>query len=345
MAGSLGIGLLVWVIVNVTHVAAHLVVARKLGVAVNRVSLGFGPTLWSRMVGATTYRLAILPIAFVVRLRAPWAAGAPEAPSNDLRNRSRWARLAVFCSAPAAVLLLGFVSAFWASGFERTQRSDKPVVGDVRRGGPADRAGLLAGDTIAAVGGQKVETWAELKRLIAGATEDVLVLDVRRSTGSMRLEVQPDTMPGTSNKVIGIGPAMVAQPPPPFIERFGNAVEIVRQWGGLLVEGVSTVVVGMKEPAVVRGPVALYASASAGTNGRDYFLATAVTFAILQYFLLCLVAPYLDGRRLLFLGIEAIGRKPLRPKYEDWFNRIWLGLFLMLAVLAIKSDVSRFLLR
>src|SRR5262245_51548540 len=70
---SLGITLSIWCAVNWAHAGAQLWVARRFGVAVNRVSLGFGPTLWSRTVDGTVYRIALIPVAVIVRLRAPWS--------------------------------------------------------------------------------------------------------------------------------------------------------------------------------------------------------------------------------------------------------------------------------
>jgi hypothetical protein len=61
--------LILWPLINLSHVAGHLLVARLFGIAVDRVSLGLGPSVFSRVRGKTTYRIALLPIAVLVRLR------------------------------------------------------------------------------------------------------------------------------------------------------------------------------------------------------------------------------------------------------------------------------------
>ena len=51
--------------------------------------------------------------------------------------------------------------------------------------------------------------------------------------------------------------------------------------------------------------------------------------------------PALDGGRLVFLIIEAIRRKPIKPEHEGWVHAI--GMFVLLAFMAIISinDIIR----
>lgn len=58
----LGFGLLIGF-----HEAAHMLVSKLLGVKVNKFAIGFGPILYSRKIGETSYELRILPLGGFVQ--------------------------------------------------------------------------------------------------------------------------------------------------------------------------------------------------------------------------------------------------------------------------------------
>jgi len=44
------------------HELGHFVAAKSVGIPVERLSIGFGPSLWSRRIGLTEYRIALIPL-------------------------------------------------------------------------------------------------------------------------------------------------------------------------------------------------------------------------------------------------------------------------------------------
>lgn len=345
MTGFAAIALLVLVFtfVNLAHAAAQLLACRVLGIAPSRVSLGVGPTLWSRTAGETSYRLALLPVGIVVRLRPRWTRGAagvwPPASARDLRGRSRWVRLAVFASGPAAILVAALASAYWMNGFARVTGSEEPVVGRVQEDGPAARAGIVAGDRIVAVAGKPIASWAELKTAVAALEADAVQLRVQRGADTLTLEVHPAFLPEAGRRAIGVFVAQVAQPPPGPLARAGAAVRTVKDTLALYAEAVRRSFSG--ERGTVGGPIALLQDGGdSPPDGREQRLALVVTLLLLQWLVASLTLPYLGGVRLLFLAIEAAARRPLHPRYEQWFNRGWVGVLVLLNVLAVAGRVA-----
>ena len=55
-------------IVIFVHELGHFLVAKWCDVEVLTFSMGFGPTLFSREVGETTYRLALIPFGGYVKM-------------------------------------------------------------------------------------------------------------------------------------------------------------------------------------------------------------------------------------------------------------------------------------
>ena len=51
--------------------------------------------------------------------------------------------------------------------------------------------------------------------------------------------------------------------------------------------------------------------------------------------------PALDGGRLIFLIIEAIRRKPVKPEHEGWVHAIGLVLLLIFMAIISINDIIR----
>ena len=333
--------LILWPLINLSHVAGHLLVARLFGIAVDRVSLGLGPSVFSRVRGKTTYRIALLPIAVLVRLRPRWKEGDesvwPPTDPLDLRTRSIGVRAIVFASAPLPLLFLSFFAAFLATGFERMVPDDRPVVGDVVAGMPAEEAGVMAGDLLVSIDGKKPEAWIDVPRLVSAVGDDIIRLEVVRGHESLTIHVEPVRLTHDDRTVIGIRQGAVAIEPPGFYDRVKESTAMIREYLSLrMLPSFSTQV------RVVSGPIGIVRTAAVqrGFSQSSFVIATYFPLTCLIW---CLVFPYLDGRRFLFLGIETAARRPLHPKYEQRFNLIWLAVLVVFnAVLLIVRFGPRF---
>ena len=329
-------------LINLSHAAGHLIVARFFGVAVNRLSLGLGPTLWSRTAGATTYRLALFPVGLFVRLRAPWSkedAGVwPPTSGEDLRSKSPLVRLAVFVAAPGGVLALGFIAAFLMAGIEHKVPSTQPVVWQVIPNSPAQQAGIRENDTILKVGGQSIRVWGDIRHAVWGLPDKPVQLDVKRGEELLQLELQPKVIDGSQTRMIGIlGRSELEHRG--FAQQVGFAASVLVDLAVLPFE-----VVGQRgQPSSVAAPVAFNPTSSwvEDASERRLVMAGAITYAMVRYFWLCLLLPYLDGGRLFFLGLEVVARKAPHPKYEQWMNRLGLGVWLVLTPFIVASYVIR----
>ena len=338
-----------WVAVNVAHMLGHLLAARCTGVLVHRVSLGVGPTLWSRQVHGITFRITPLPVAFLVRLRRPWSKKEPDSwPSTDPRdlgNKALLVRLVVFCAAPATTLALGYVAAYYQNSLPATRLGEPVVL--VSPGMPAASAGIQDGDRIVTLDGQRVERWSDLQQGIDNSRGRPVVLEVLRQGKSQTFEVRPARPASQGRWLVGVSSMPVLVEPPGPVERVGAAAGTVWQILSTTASATWRLLAGEVSTTTMGGPVAVVREVPGDPATRAatrHRFAVSITLVILNYFLLCVFpfAPYLDGRRLLFLGIEAAARRPLHPCYEQWFNRVALLLALLLMFLAFYNDLSRY---
>lgn len=155
------------------HEFGHFIAARLCGLVVDVFSIGFGPALWKRKIGALTLRLGWIPLGGYVVLPQLDPAGMDavqengDAPPRTLPRIPAWKKIIVSISGAAGNILFAFLLAWIVYGMERHPRSgfDGAMVGDVRADTPAHAAGMRAGDLIVAVDGRKVKNWSDVLQL------------------------------------------------------------------------------------------------------------------------------------------------------------------------------------
>ncbi|MGE0355320.1 MAG: RIP metalloprotease RseP [Burkholderiales bacterium] len=156
------VGLLV-----VVHEWGHYAVARLAGVKILRFSVGFGRPLWMRRLGPdrTEWVIAAFPLGGFVKMLDSREAEVPAAERHrafDLQPVGK--RIAIVLAGPAANFVAAFLL-YWAL-FVAGLPGMKPVVGEPPATTAAAAAGLAAGDSIRAVGGEPTETWTDVRWLL-----------------------------------------------------------------------------------------------------------------------------------------------------------------------------------
>ncbi len=172
------LGILIFV-----HEFGHFIVAKLLGVRVEKFSLGFGPRIVGFTRGDTEYRISLLPLGGYVKM-------AGEEPGEELRHeptefmsRSVADRARIVAAGPLMNMILPFFFfplVFMLGTEVPAYIKDAPVVGWVDIGSPAESAGIMPGDQILAVNGTDVGNWGELENLLATNPDTTLDISLVR---------------------------------------------------------------------------------------------------------------------------------------------------------------------
>jgi regulator of sigma E protease len=173
----------------ILHELGHFSVAKWVGMRVEKFSLFFPPTLWSRRRGETEYAIGAIPAGGYVRISG---MNPSEDLPDDVRDRAYhaqpvWKRMAVIAAGPAVNFVLAFlllVLFYAAFGPHRA------VVDQLEKGYPA-YGQLRHGDEIVAVDGVRA-TPDKSPLLIAAHKCAGKPVDGCRATTPARLTVLRD---------------------------------------------------------------------------------------------------------------------------------------------------------
>jgi regulator of sigma E protease len=226
-----------------------------------------------------------------------------------------------------------------------------PKVGALAEGKPAAKAGLKAGDVIAAIDGSSIRRWEDIPRAIAQRKGEPVTLTVRRGADELTVSITPEMQPvkdvlGDSKNrlVIGISPSDQV-----FVERYAP-LEAITKGTALTADTVVTTVTALKKILMraisldnLGGPIMIFVE-----SGRQlsYGIANVVAFMALLSVNLAifnlLPIPILDGGHLIFNGWELVTRRPVSERVRDLGQRLGLVFLLSLLLLSTYNDFVRY---
>jgi regulator of sigma E protease len=173
----------------VLHELGHFTVAKAVGMRVEKFSLFFPPTLWSRKRGETEYAIGAIPAGGYVRISG---MNPSEDLPDDVRDRAYhaqpvWKRMAVIAAGPFVNFVLAFLLLFV---FYVGLGPREIGVGPVEKSYPA-YGKLQTGDKIVAVDGKKADP-ATSPQLIAAHKCEGKPVDGCRATTPAKITVLRD---------------------------------------------------------------------------------------------------------------------------------------------------------
>ena len=345
-----GVTVVAFGLLIVIHELGHFLAARLCGMRVDRFSVGFGPVVWARRRGETEWALSAVPLGGYVKI-AGMTPGEDVAPGDRSAycNQPAWRRFLVILAGPAANYLLAIALAIALIATMGLREPDPaPVVGEVVAGGPADRAGLRAGDRVLLADGKPVDSWAALVQAVRAHPGQDLPLElVRPGTAAglppLRVVVRPEDAGGIGR--VGMAPALVAVRAGP-LEAIGVGLRRTNEKAAEILAGLGQVVT-RRQKAELRGPVGIAEEmARSARAGAAPFLMMVWLISIMLALFNFLPLPALDGGRLAFLAYEITTRRPVNQRVEGVVHLIgFVALVGLLLAVTVFGDLARLLLR
>jgi regulator of sigma E protease len=161
------------------HEFGHFWVARRCGVKVEKFSIGFGKSLWSKTgKDGTEYSIALIPLGGYVKMLDGRVEEVPESQKHlAFDHKPLWQRSAVVAAGPAFNFLFAIV-AYWLI-FLLGVPTVKPVIGEVVPHSIVARAGIQPGMELKAVSGTETADWESVNmQLVSHIGDERMTLSV-----------------------------------------------------------------------------------------------------------------------------------------------------------------------
>lgn len=331
------------------HEFGHFIAALKLGLRVEVFSLGFGPALWKKRIGGVEYRISAIPLGGYVSIPDVDPEGTKKLQGDrSATNRRRipaWKEIIVSVAGPLMNVVLAAVLAIVLSLVPGAKFGElPPIVGGVMKDGPAEVAGLQAGDRIVSVSGRPIATWTEMQTevQITGGKSSPFVIN--RDGEELTLAITPEREPMTGAYFIQAvsqtnTTGAVAWMPhrSPLRQLAWDAGCIFRVLKGLVTPRESKAVAG-----ALGGPVmiaeGIYGSMRRNVwDGIGFLRFLNMNLAVLNL----LPIPVLDGGAILFALIALIFRRRVPEKFVGGLSMVFMCLLMALMAILIVKDGFR----
>jgi regulator of sigma E protease len=341
------------------HEMGHYLVGRWCGIGAKTFSIGFGKEVagWTDKRG-TRWKVGWLPLGGYVRFTGdmdPASMGknldqlSPEERAQAFHAKAIWQRFLVVLAGPAANFLLAiviFAGFFMAYGVPRTP----PVFAGVAEGSAAAAAGFRAGDRVVSMNGRQIDTFRDLSTYTVMRPGEQVVVRLERDGREFEA---PVTL-GRAAEVdrfgqrFEVGRLGVATPKPVFVkigvlELLPEAVAATWATTRSMAEGIWQLVSGRRPLNEIHGAMKMAQIAGQfATLGPIDFIQLLALFSINLGFINLLPVPMLDGGHLALYAVEAVRRRPLGERAQEWVFRGGLAAILTLFLFTTINDLSSF---
>lgn len=338
--------LVILTIIVAFHEFGHFLLAKLSGVYVYEFSIGMGPKICGFKKGETEYTLRAIPIGGFCSLAGEDLDedDSKKIPKNRrLQNKTAWQRFLIMVFGPLnnfilAVAILFLLACIWSGS------TMNPVITEVESGSAAEVGGIQTGDRILKINGNKISTSDDVILYLAvgeqGKATTFRVEHKNGKTETLKIKPTKEKVDGETTykygiamqqeKYKGIGGV--------FTYTYKKTCSIFKQ----MYITVKYLVTGGISLSQLSGPVGIYSIVGeTRTAGLANILYLMAFLSINVGFINLLPIPAFDGGHILFIIIELIMGRPVKPEVENTIHTIFLFLLMLLMVVITINDVIK----
>lgn len=348
--------LVVLAVLVFVHELGHFIVAKMCGVRVDEFCVGFPPRILSWGKGETKYSIGAIPFGGFVKIFGEDGEEGKES-AKSFVNVSKWKQVAILLSGILFNLIFAWIliSSSFALGlissvdteYKNVATDVSTIVLSVMRDSPAEKVGLLPGDKILSISNQKesfdIPTLAQVQQTVKDSEISVKVVFERN--GKQTEDIVPWQIYG-GIKQIGIGMDTVGIIKFGFFRSIYEGGKTTIITSGKVIVGIYDLIknsiLGKADLSQVTGPVGIAGMVGqARYFGLSYFLGFIALISINLGMINLVPFPALDGGRVLFVAIEGVTRKNIKPIVANILNTIGFGLLILLMVVLTFKDIVK----
>ena len=331
-----------------SHEFGHFIVAKSGGIRVNEFFVGMGPTIWKKQKGETLYSIKLLPIggACVFDGMDPVAEEKEGYDEHSFLNAPVWRRIATLFAGPFANFIIAYILAVVLVSFSAW---DYPVINKMTEESAAAEAGMMPGDKIISVDGEKVYMAGEVTLISQFAKGSAMDIVYERDGETYETTLLPKYSEEDKRYYMGVYLGEYGKIEGPAALKY--AWYEVRYYFKTTYRSLALLVQGRLSKDDVSGPVGMVKMVDDTYEEVRPYGISAVVLTMLSLTVLLSVnlgimnllpLPALDGGRLVFQFIEVIFGKPVPPEKEGFVHMIGMVALMGLMVFVLFNDISKF---
>lgn len=329
------VAILLFLLLIVIHEFGHFIAAKCMGVRVNEFSVGFGPKIFKKKWGETTYALGLIPLGGYCAMEGE------DEESKDSRafcNKKAWRRFIIVVMGAVFNILFGFI--LIAVILAPEKRFTTTTVAEFRENSLSEQTGLMVGDKILKVDGRTIYTTYDLSYAFTNIDDGKIDITVKRN-GSKKLlkDVTFRTEKENGISYLEVDFYVLAQKKTP-LTFVSNTGKTAISYCAVIWRSLIDLVGGKYGISAVSGPVGVTAAiGSVAKQSLRNILPIMALIAINLGLMNLLPIPALDGGRLLFILFEMITRKPVPQKYEAAIHAAGFIILILFMLLITAKDI------
>lgn len=331
------------------HELGHFLFCKIFGITTPSFSIGFGPKIFKKMIGSTEFSVSAIPLGGYVEIAGVAEVGQGEQKhAHDMGHGSFirkpfYQKLLVLLGGIIFNLLFAYAAfiILFSMGISDSQHyfplNATPTIVHVAPELPAEKAGILPGDTITKINNNTIKTGVmELLLLIRNRNNDTVIVSVERDGKSKDIPVTLMT-----NNILGV--------------QFQHKPISACSMKDALIQGITATnffiyqtILGFKQLLATRnikqmaGPIAIISMTSKSIGiGMNFFLFLLAIISINLAIFNLLPLPILDGGQIVFYAIEAAIGRPLSLKLKEYIHIACWIFFLLLTLYLSAHDIIR----
>jgi len=357
----------------ILHELGHFILAKKFGVRVEEFGIGLPPRLFGKKIGETLYSLNLIPFGAFVKIHGE--EGGIES-AHSFSGKPIWQRALIVLGGVVSfwiisAILLSIVFGIGVSQIISDEENHNLInprvqIVDIATGSPAEAAGLKIYDTVRQfqisnfppqedevrpipLGGKfQISKVKELQELTERYKGEEVILTIERGKEISDIRLIPRVSPPEGEGLMGVALVRIAEKSYSWYLAPFKGIEATLISTKTLTIGLGNVFEnlilgrGLPPGAEIMGPVGIASlMAQVARMGINYYLQFIAIISIYLAIFNILPIPALDGGKLLFLGIEAVRKKPIPQKIEQNINSVFFVLLLTLMIWVTIKDITR----
>ncbi|WP_295154769.1 RIP metalloprotease [uncultured Ruminococcus sp.] len=348
---SIIIAIIIFSLIITIHEFGHFIAAKSNGVKVNEFAIGMGPALLKKQKGETMYALRAFPIGGYCAMEGE---DSESADGKAFCQKAVWRRMIIVLAGVFMNMILGLVLLMIQTGM-----SDAIVTTTVSKfeeKAVSHQTGLEVGDEIIAINGMRIFTSMDMSYKFSNDEDGVYDMVVVRNGQRVSLkDVKLSTSMGENGKEVVHYDFWVEPKDVTVGSVITQSLKQTATDARLIYISLADIVRGKYSLKDMSGPIGIVGSigevidserdrdtGKIDWNGLINSILSISSFITINVGIFNLLPlPALDGGRFIFLLLEAVRGKPVKPEHEGLVHTVGMACLLLLMVVITVSDITK----